>query len=171
MDVYLFCSTPQKDMRAKIEADTGVKIKKVINSVDKIKPEYEMVLFIDDGGIPLDFSFRKEDAILVEDFMSFKQWLSFYSCGVDVICYKDNFYGLLDHFLTYGVETKVGAGSTRGILNKKNDIMNAIKSRNSKVIGLFPMIPDDLTSLSFNLVNCLSNEKEHMSIAVSYMKI
>lgn len=165
MDVYLYCSTPQKDIRARIEEDTGVKIKKVINNVNKIK-EHVMILFLDDGGIPLDFNFKKEDVILVDDYMDFDRWVLFYKSGVKVVCYKNGFEALTDHFLEFGVDGKTAIGINRGILNKKSEIKDVIKHRGTKLIGLYSVGDKDISSLALNMAYMIKEDNENQSVVV-----
>lgn len=165
MNVYLYCSTPQKHIRARIEEDTGVKIKKVINDVNKIK-EHAMILFLDDGGVPLDFNFKKEDVILVDEYMDFDRWLSFYKSGVKVVCYKDGFESLTDHFLEFGVEGKANVGINRGILNKKSEIKDAVKLRGSRLVGIYSIGDKDVSSIALNTAYILKQNSENQSIVV-----
>lgn len=167
MDVYLFCTTPLKDIKGLIERNTGVKIKGVINSVDKITSEHAMILFVDDGNIPLDFNFRPEDVVLVEDYMPFSYWLGFYTQNVKVICYKDGFNSLMEHFSLYGVvESEKVKSSKRGLLNKKSEIKELTKLKQSRIISLYSVRPYDLSGVAFNMANIIKKSDPNLSVAV-----
>lgn len=91
-EVFLYCAdrVKQKEIRDNIEKDTGIKIKRVVRSLDSIKSDFGIGIFLCDEYLDFSYEFNKEDIIITLEKMEFRDWMYFHEKGIAVVdCSKD----------------------------------------------------------------------------------